>query len=414
MKENRIFTERERSLFEQVCTLSQKGVLSLMRQFIIRKYGKDNMIATGSYIIAKGSIPVALVAHADTVFTKPPGEFFYDKEKNVMWSPDGLGADDRAGIYSIMKIVSSGLRPHVIITTDEESGCLGAMKLVQKMQKHPFDDLKFLIELDRRGDNDSVYYECANDEFEQFINPFGFETAYGTLSDISALAPMWGIAAVNFSIGYRDEHSHEERLYVNSMFATIEKVKDILEYVRDNDVPQYEYIEDMYAGYYRYGSKGGWNWNYDDEDWYKGYAYKDDGYNLTKVSRPDWCACGLCGGADHKASMLEIFYQPNYAFDMCNECYSKNIPHIGWCNKCNQGWWLNAEEETYVREHGDSNWVCRSCKEDMNVRGDSAANGTSDSVFTGSVPSESEYNSNYGGVAECEITVPEIHEWSSL
>ena len=99
------------------------------------------------------------------------------------------------------------------------------------MQKHPFDDLKFLIELDRRGDNDSVYYECANDEFEQFINPFGFETAYGTLSDISALAPMWGIAAVNFSIGYRDEHSHEERLYVNSMFATIEKVKDILEYI---------------------------------------------------------------------------------------------------------------------------------------------------------------------------------------
>ena len=43
-------------------------------------------------------------------------------QKNVMISPDGLGADDRAGVFMIMNIVKAGFRPHVIFTTDEE-GC---------------------------------------------------------------------------------------------------------------------------------------------------------------------------------------------------------------------------------------------------------------------------------------------------
>ena len=115
MNKLRLFTDKERRTFEQLCSLRENSVIQMMRQYLKSKY--DNIIVTPSYLVAIGDIPVGLVAHADTVFKSPPKDFFYDKDKNVMWSPQGLGADDRAGIFAIMKIVSLGQRPHIIITT---------------------------------------------------------------------------------------------------------------------------------------------------------------------------------------------------------------------------------------------------------------------------------------------------------
>ena len=94
--------------------------------------------------MATGDIPIALVAHMDTVFKKPPEEIFFDQKHNVMWSPQGLGADDRAGVFAIVQIVRSGLKPHVIFTTDEECGALGAMALAKL--DCPFTELKYLIQ----------------------------------------------------------------------------------------------------------------------------------------------------------------------------------------------------------------------------------------------------------------------------
>lgn len=375
MEENKIFTSRQRNTFEQICKLGQEGVLSMMRSFLIRRYGKENIIATKDFIIAKGDIPVGLVAHADTVFSYKPSEFYYDKEANVMWSPDGMGADDRAGIFSIIQIINARFRPHIIITTNEESGCIGSSILVKKYNQHPFEDLKFLIQLDRRGKKDSVYYDCANTEFETFINQFGFDTAYGTLSDISVIAPIWRVAAVNFSIGYIDEHTHEERLFVSAMWDTIKKVKNILTYVMTNEVPTYEYIEDLTVKYYnRYGF--GWK-DYEDTWW-------DDGYNLTRLHNPNQCRCNFCGEFDDKSMMLEVFYNTNYAMDLCNDCYSKYYEDIEWCCKCGLGWYLTKEEKEKIgrdRMH----WLCRNCREDekINDRRDSKANESSDSVFAG-------------------------------
>lgn len=412
MKELKVFTSRQRNTFEQICKLGQEGVLSMMRSFLIRRYGKENVIATKDFIVAKGEIPVGLVAHADTVFPRKPSEFYYDKEANVMWSPDGMGADDRAGIFSIIQIINSRYRPHVIITTDEESGCIGATMLAKKYHKHPFEDLKFLIQLDRRGKTDSVYYDCANDEFEEFINKFGFITAYGTLSDISILAPMWEVAAVNLSIGYVDEHSCEERLFVSAMWNTIEKVKNILEHVKHNEVPVYEYIEDLTAQYYRkYSYSAGWK-GYEDSWW-------DDGYNLTKItkaSKPGTCRCSFCGEYDDETVMLEVFYNSNHAMDLCNECYSKCYEDIEWCYKCGLGWYLTQEEKNEIAKNGDRmHWICSNCKEEnKDGAGNSETVGSSDSVFAESGASYDEYRGTDADLERIEVEIPVGNEWSGL
>ena len=79
------------------------------------------------------------------------------------------------------------------------------------------DALKFLVEIDRKGANDAVYYDCDNPDFEEYITGKGFQTAIGSFSDISLLAPELGVAAVNLSSGYYNAHTLHEFINVNEL-----------------------------------------------------------------------------------------------------------------------------------------------------------------------------------------------------
>ena len=198
------------SLLKKIMTMRQDELKKSLAVFLNKYY--SNVIETDKYLAASGSIPVGLVAHLDTVFKFPPSEFYYDHKKHTLWSPDGLGADDRAGVYAIIKIIAESPKnlPSIIFTTDEEMGGLGARELVK--QNCPFPNLKFLIELDRQGENDCVFYNCANPDFTTYIESFGFKKAMGSFSDISFLMPKWQICGTNLSVGYKYEHSYSEIL----------------------------------------------------------------------------------------------------------------------------------------------------------------------------------------------------------
>lgn len=153
-----------------------------------------------------------------------------------MYHPFGAGFDDKAGIFSIFKILEDGYLPHVIFTTNEEIGSLGAKKLVEDFSENPFNDLKYLIQLDRANEHDCVFYSCENREFISYVESFGFVEAFGTSTDIRHICPVWDIAGVNLSIGYKDEHAENETLDVNIMFNTISKVKEMLDDSNNLDV----------------------------------------------------------------------------------------------------------------------------------------------------------------------------------
>ena len=222
--------------------MTQEQLKKVLVLFLKNHY--PEVIVKEKYVYAEGAIPVALVAHLDTVFPQPPKDFYFDQEQNVMWSPQGLGADDRVGVAAIIKIISNGYRPAVIFTLDEETTAEGAVELSQIQM--PFSKLNMIIELDRQGKKDSVFYKCNNLAFEQYINKFGFETAEGTFSDIGVFAPYWGIAAVNLSIGYENEHSIGEILHLDWMDRTINRVENIFDDVLDLENPNrdicYKYI----------------------------------------------------------------------------------------------------------------------------------------------------------------------------
>ena len=305
------------------CT--QEQLKKAIEDFVVDIYGKENSIIQDKYVIGLGTDPVALVSQLDTVHATPAYKVYYDKEEDVMWSPMGLGADDRAGVYSIVHIVNSGYRPTVIFTTDEEVGGVGAAALAKDIVKAP-TELRFMLELDRRGSVDCVFYDCDNPEFEKYLNSFGFVTDIGSFSDICFIAPDWGIAAANLSIGYYDEHTKQETLKINEMYKTIERVCNILDDCHTADF--FKHIE---------RTKGAYNY----PNWYSSYPMENDGE-----------ICYNCLDTFNKDQV--VYTQDGSCY--CVDCFEKIVRY---CDNCGSEYLIN--DNTYLTDQNLCPFCAREC-----------------------------------------------------
>ena len=298
---------------EQICSLNQQDLMNVMKKLLSKYF--TSTIYTKDYLIGIGEIPVAVIAHMDTVFPKPPKDMFYDRQKNVMWAPTGAGFDDRAGVYAIIRLLSKGYKPTVILTTDEEMGVIGAEKLTKDFPQ-PTMDLKYIIELDRRGSVDCVFYDCANTKFEDYIESFGFVTNWGSFSDISVICSVWEIAGVNLSIGYENEHSTSEHLFVGHMLATIQKVEKMFEDIDNAD--KFKYIPDRW-------SKFSYKWD-------PAYGVSEEDWNSWHNTQE----CVFCGYRDFDYNMIPV---KSDSYDktlfVCPECAS-STEGINWCSCCGE------------------------------------------------------------------------------
>lgn len=232
----KILNENDFKLMKKLVSFNQEETREFVAGFLDNFY--QEVIETDDYILAEGNIPIALVAHLDTVFDDDGNErnFIFQYFNGNLYHPDGAGFDDKAGIFSIFKILESGYLPNVIFTTNEEIGSLGAKKLIEDFPECPFSDLRYLIQLDRENENDCVFYLCENKEFISYVESFGFVEAFGTSTDIRHICPVWDIAGVNLSIGYNDQHTENETLDIIIMFNTISKVKEMLEESSNVDI----------------------------------------------------------------------------------------------------------------------------------------------------------------------------------
>lgn len=259
--------------FIKLCKLNQHALKSmLIKELFNMGY---SVVYGDGYIYAKGDIPVLLTAHMDTVHKYNVIDFYeyYDEEneRHIISSPQGIGGDDRCGIYIILEIIKTH-KCSVLFCEDEEVGGIGSEKFCKTEYIAELSDMKYLIELDRANANDAVFYNCYNELFIDFIESnTGYKDSWGTFSDISNLAPECEVAAVNLSCGYYNAHKETEYVIVEEMLNTIEVVKDLL----GIECEQFIYVEDMFCGGSNYGKYG---YGYSNEQWneyFKKY-YKED------------------------------------------------------------------------------------------------------------------------------------------
>lgn len=317
----RVLNEKDYRLFEQLVSLTEMELLKSMSMYLKNKY--DNVITTKDYIIAIGELPIALVAHMDTVFKVPVSDLYYDRKKGVLWSPQGLGADDRAGVFAIIKILQAGFRPTIILTTGEESGGIGACAITTKYPDCPVNGLKYMIQLDRHGTNDCVFYDCYCPEFVDYVESFGFCERWGSFTDISFLMPAWSIVGVNLSVGYEDEHSTTEILNVAPLLDTISKVKKMLS---EKDIPDFKYDEDI-----RY-SAGNW--------WKHAQVYGQH--------------CSKCKKLFSEYELFPVLGLDKNVKYWCPDCL---VDGAEWCDMCSEAY--------EVKERTGGKKICSECAEDM-------------------------------------------------
>ena len=203
---------------ESILKMSQSELKASLSEYL-RKM-KYPVQSQNGFVYAEGEVPVLLVAHLDTVHRSRVKIVCYSADGKFAMSPEGIGGDDRAGVYMILKIIKEQ-RCHVLFCEDEEIGGRGAQKFVDG---GIIPKVNYIVELDRRGDNDAVFYGCDNPDFTKFVLSFGFDKAYGTFSDISVIAPALGIAAVNISAGYYNEHTQHEYINLPAMRENAQRV----------------------------------------------------------------------------------------------------------------------------------------------------------------------------------------------
>lgn len=226
-------------------------------RLLMRQYRECCISQKGAYILVQGDVPVLLVAHLDTVHNEMVRTICKSEDGNILMSPQGVGGDDRCGVFALQSIYATAKRkPWLLFTCDEEIGGQGARVFVREYLQKKFpsglDTLKMMIEIDRKGSNDAVFYDCDNPDFEDYINRNGFQTQSGSFSDISLLAPAMGVAAVNLSSGYYDAHSLHESINIRHLEKTISRVAQMVEDAAGDDFPRYDYIESEWKAGWRY------------------------------------------------------------------------------------------------------------------------------------------------------------------
>ena len=202
----------------------------------IRKKYYDIYTDDDNYIFAvpkQASNHIMLVSHMDTV--KRSHKVKLLNKNGIITNANGvLGADDRAGVFAILEIANrciknKGPLPYLLFTNYEECGGLGVRRFCKdKITQNVESDIYLMIELDRRGINDAVYYSEPEAALKPIIESVGYKETWGSYSDVSTLSDFNDIAHVNLSIGYFNEHTKSEMLVSQVVWYAIENVMTLM------------------------------------------------------------------------------------------------------------------------------------------------------------------------------------------
>lgn len=321
--------------FIELCKFEKSELKAYLEAELKKYYG--NVISNDGFLFVKGTDNVCLTAHMDTTNSVEYGKRqlvkdvyeYVENGKHVVYSPQGIGGDDRCGVYMILKILEeTSYRPYIIFCEDEEIGCVGSGKFAESKFVDELKDVRFIVQLDRRGNNDAVFYDDVNDDFHAWVEKVtDYKEAIGSCSDISVICPACGVSGVNLSCGYYNEHHDYETVVLEEMERTYEAAVKLIQEGIKLDVP-FEYMAAFYGN----------SFNYD--DWF-GTSYKRNGSMSGHYSYLDEMTCALyVSWQDKNGKADEEYYDglfsiaegwQSFFFDHPEVCFNDVIDFEEYC-----------------------------------------------------------------------------------
>ena len=240
---------------------NEKAMKKFIRRYVRRhipgtSMGTDN---TGNLYITKGLSDTypCIVAHLDQVQRRHSRDFEAIETEDIIfgYSPqnrrrEGLGADDKNGIWIALKCLEKFECLKVAFFVSEETGCVGSGNADMDF----FEDTRFVIEPDRRGYGDLIteisYTSLCSHEFLKDIGfeAFGYKEENGLMTDVLELKENGlKVSCINLSCGYYEPHTDDEFTVKKDLLNCL----GLIEHIIENCVSVYPH-EDTggYDGFY--------------------------------------------------------------------------------------------------------------------------------------------------------------------
>ncbi len=246
------------------CVFSPSHNERKMRRFIKRHIRKNIPEAQvtqdkfGNLYITKGDSDTypCLCAHMDQVQHLHPKDFVCIEDNDVIfgYSPKmrkqcGLGADDKNGLFIALACLQRYDVLKCAFFVAEEVGCVGS----SQADVHFFDDCRFCVQIDRRGNADMVtsisWADICSDDFinDTKCVDYGYAVSTGLMTDVEALREN-GVtcSCINLSCGYYEPHTDCEFTVKSDLIKCYRFVCGIIE----NCTQVYHHVQDYLTDYY--------------------------------------------------------------------------------------------------------------------------------------------------------------------
>lgn len=209
-------------------TYSPSGGEKRMKKFLkvwINQNVPDAVIEndnTGNLYITRGkaeSYP-CVVAHLDQIQKNHSLDFKAIETEEIIFGyssknrrQEGLGADDKNGIWVALKCLERFDTMKAVFFVGEEIGCVGSSRCVMNF----FEDCRFVLQCDRKHGKDLIVNaSCTNLCSEDFLKDieyekFGYKKENGLLTDVATLKDNGlEISCLNIGCGYYEPHTDHE------------------------------------------------------------------------------------------------------------------------------------------------------------------------------------------------------------
>lgn len=337
---------------------SMSGQEGAMRKFI-KNYVRENIPEAEvvqdhkNLYIVKGESDTypCVVAHLDQVQTKHSPDFRVLEFDGRLFGfsamnarQEGLGADDKNGIWVALKCLETFDAIKVALFREEEVGCCGSSDADMSF----FTDCRFAIQADRRNGGDlitDIGGRICSDEFLDDIADIcdarGYKETSGLMTDVETLCDNGiGVSCINFSCGYYNPHTDQEFTVVSELVNCLGFAVEVIR--RCTKVYTHKRVAAP-RGYWGYG--GSYGWSSDKDDWKYGY------YHNSKADDKEEANGGYSGyGYDEEVVLVDFKdYESleDAIYDFIYENAENNIP-------LDELWYyISADCETYGISYED-------------------------------------------------------------
>ena len=219
------------------------GMICFVRQWLSDNVPEAlvKMDRLGNLYITKGEADEGyptLACHLDQVQTLHSDDFEVRQEGEMLygWSEsrqdrEGLGADDKNGIYVCLCCLEDCPRLKVFMAVGEEKGCIGSNRADMSF----FADSLYVLEPDcAGGEGPRVVLRgipCASEAFVETLplEAYGYALTEGKTTDILALTFSGiGVSCINVPAGYHNPHKDDEYTSLPELERCLAFVKHIV------------------------------------------------------------------------------------------------------------------------------------------------------------------------------------------